>query len=172
MRETPHKLQETKTQLKSLIPIVIMKFTSAAISLVVFVTGTVALPNGAPISLRNAEPGSLEARSCDYTTGCRSLASSNSLWTGSGKYCGFCLQVEGDWIPTHIYQYDHFSIKTLNDLSFLLHSSSDTDCLLRVNGGSGASSCCDYGYSSKCAAKYAALGNKYAKLPTCLDVSQ
>ncbi|KAA8574614.1 hypothetical protein MFRU_030g00060 [Monilinia fructicola] len=45
----------------------------------------------------------------------------------AGKYCGFCTQVRGTYHVGDIYQ---------------------------VNGGSGSSSCCDYGASSACAAHW------------------
>ncbi|APA05692.1 hypothetical protein sscle_01g004620 [Sclerotinia sclerotiorum 1980 UF-70] len=48
----------------------------------------------------------------------------------AGKYCGFCKQVRGTYRVGDIYQ---------------------------VNGGSGSSSCCSYGASSVCAARWPAV---------------
>ncbi|KAM0170963.1 hypothetical protein ACHAPF_008615 [Botrytis cinerea] len=48
----------------------------------------------------------------------------------AGKYCGFCTQVRGTYHVGDIYQ---------------------------VNGGSGSSSCCSYGASSACAARWPAV---------------
>jgi hypothetical protein len=42
-----------------------------------------------------------------------------------GKYCGYCAEVKGDWKLDHAYQ---------------------------LNGDTGASGCCDYGYNKGCAA--------------------
>ncbi|PQE31399.1 hypothetical protein CJF32_00001972 [Rutstroemia sp. NJR-2017a WRK4] len=41
----------------------------------------------------------------------------------AARYCGFCTQVRGTYNPTDLYQ---------------------------VNGGSGSSSCCDFGFSTSC----------------------
>lgn len=80
-----------------------MKFTAVIMTLTAAV---LALPNAAPVSKPDAEPGSLMARACSYTTGCVSMSSSSSLWTGAGKYCGFCDQVLGNWVGGDIYQYE------------------------------------------------------------------
>lgn len=68
--------------------------------------------------------GNLVPRACSYTTGCRSKSG-----VKAGRYCGYCLQVSAShtWVGTHVYQ---------------------------LNGKTSASGCCDYGYSSTCAAQY------------------
>ncbi|KAL5352062.1 hypothetical protein ACLOAV_002005 [Pseudogymnoascus australis] len=68
--------------------------------------------------------GKLLPRACSYTTGCRSKSG-----VKAGRYCGYCLQVSAShtWVGTHVYQ---------------------------LNGKTSASGCCDYGYSSTCAAQY------------------
>lgn len=103
-----------------------------SIAFLALLTSALSMPNplpdaeadAAPVSDANAAD-SLVARSCSYSTGCRSL---NNIVT-PGKYCGFCYQVEGTYVDTHIYQ---------------------------LSDASGASGCCDYGVATSCKNEWAA----------------
>ena len=93
------------------------------------------------------EPGSLVARACNYD-GCVSQSGASA-----GKYCGFCTQVRVKYNVNDIYQYETcLSRKDVKDERL-------TQCS-RVNGGSGTRSCCNYGYSSACAAHWPAVSPK------------
>ncbi|KAH7371756.1 hypothetical protein BKA64DRAFT_689423 [Cadophora sp. MPI-SDFR-AT-0126] len=92
-------------------------------------------PEAAPEAapVSDASPEALFKRACSYNNDCFSATG-----ISAGKYCGFCKQVLGS------YAYDHPTY------------------IFQVNGKSSGDSCCSYGVSSSCAAKWPSLnGNVF-----------
>ncbi|KAH9213906.1 hypothetical protein DL95DRAFT_462566 [Leptodontidium sp. 2 PMI_412] len=124
-----------------------MKFDlTNTLTLLALVTGTLSAPEPVPdvqadkaAAMKEAglgftprdAPDSLVKRACDYGTGCRSVGSGSTWWTGAGKYCGFCFQVDAEhtFVNSHLYQ---------------------------LNSGTGSRSCCDYGVATSCRNEWAA----------------
>jgi hypothetical protein len=103
------------------------------------------------------EPGSLVARACTHD-GCTSQSGASA-----GKYCGFCTQVRTKWNVNDIYQYEpHHYVLIIQLLPHHLSQAIRERLteIFRVNGGSGTSSCCNYGYSTACAAHWPAVSPK------------
>ncbi|KAL2070491.1 hypothetical protein VTL71DRAFT_13517 [Oculimacula yallundae] len=110
-----------------------MKFQLALVALLPLVYS---LPTAEPApeaAVSDASPAALFKRACSYANNCYSATG-----ISAGKYCGFCKQVLGSYAgdhPAYIYQ---------------------------VNGKSSGDSCCSYGASGSCAAKWPSVnGNLF-----------
>ncbi|PVH71465.1 hypothetical protein DL98DRAFT_435133 [Cadophora sp. DSE1049] len=109
-----------------------MKFQLALLALLPLVYSLPAAEPAPEAAVSDASPEALFKRACSYNNNCFSATG-----ISAGKYCGFCKQVLGSYAgnhPTYIFQ---------------------------VNGKSSGDSCCSYGVSSSCAAKWPSLNGKY-----------